>query len=893
VPIQAGTRLGPYEVTAFIGAGGMGEVYRARDGRLHRDVAIKVLPEGVARDQESRSRFERETQAVAALSHPNVLAIYDTGTHDGRLFAVTELLDGQTLRERLRQGPVPVRKAVDWAVQTARGLAAAHDKQLVHRDIKPENIFLTADGRVKILDFGLAKAPVREADAAAETAADMTGAGVVLGTAGYMAPEQVRGQATDARTDLFAFGAVLYEMLSGVRAFRRETVAETMTAILHDDPPDLTRSRLDVPPALERIVRHCLEKQTQERFQTARDVAFALETLSAASSAPGGATTTADPGPRRSPAARVAIVAAVAFVVPALGWYLASKAGLLPGGSATTPVITIGSASQVTTDDGLEIDAALSPDGKLLAYSAGQATGMRIYIRPVAGGRTLTLSEGGTPVEFQPRWSPDGSQILFLTPDGVFVASALGGASQRIAGGGPIGSAAWAPDGKRVAVGRPSGLSVVAPDGRAERVLTEAPELHSCVWSPLDDWIACVSGNIFGAIPGLNFGNVAPSGIVLIPAQGGPPTTVADRTAANFAPAFSADGRHLYFVSNRSGPRDIYVMDLRGGVATPPPVTRVTTGLGVHSMSFDARNQRLAYVAYSARANIWSMPIPTGAAVDTSGAKAITTGSQIVESTRVSPDGKWLVFDSTLHLNADIFRMPLSGGPAERLTTDSADEFAGDLSPDGREITYHSWRSGSRDIEVKAIGGGPPQAISNSPAQESYPRWSPDGSRIAFVDQAGLTSRTGRGRLFVVRRDATRGWSAPVVISDQTTTGQVAWLSDQRIALTTARGIESASVEPGPSELLSALNVGAGDPEARTLVLSEDGRSLYFKSRDADGRSSIWILPVTGGRPRLLVRFADPARPSIRGDFGAGAGRFFFTIEDRQADIWVAEVGKR
>jgi serine/threonine protein kinase len=290
--LAPGTRLGPYEILALIGAGGMGEVYRARDARLNRDVAIKILPDSVAREPASRARFEREAQAVAALSHPNVLAVFDTGVHGDHLFVVTELLEGETLRDRLREGQVPVRKALEWGVGIARGLAAAHDKQVVHRDLKPENIFLTSDGRVKILDFGLAKSPGAPASGsdAAETAAAITGDGMVLGTAGYMAPEQVRGQAIDGRTDLFALGAVLYEVLTGRRAFRRDTAAETMTAILHADPPELTLLRPDLPPGLERIVRHCLEKNPRERFQSADDVAFALESVQTGTTGTTGAT---------------------------------------------------------------------------------------------------------------------------------------------------------------------------------------------------------------------------------------------------------------------------------------------------------------------------------------------------------------------------------------------------------------------------------------------------------------------------------------------------------------------------------------------------------------------------------------------------------------------------
>jgi Tol biopolymer transport system component len=883
VPIQAGTRLGPYEVTAFIGAGGMGEVYRGRDGRLQRDVAIKVLPESMAQDQESRSRFERETQAVAALSHPNVLAIFDTGTHEGRLFAVTELLDGHSIRERLRQGPVPVRKALEWGIQIARGLAAAHDKQLVHRDIKPENIFVTTDGHVKILDFGLAKAPLPAPDAAAETRAENTGAGVVLGTAGYMAPEQVRGQATDARTDLFAFGAVLYEMLAGTRAFRRDTVAETMTAILHDDPPDLSAARTEMSPALERIVRHCLEKQPQERFQTARDVAFALETLSAAATAPTGAT--AAPAPIRAgrPAARIAIAATIAALLIAAGWFGAVKFGWVPG-SATpgAPPIAIGAATQVTTDVGLEVDAALSPDGKLLAYSAGRATGMRIYIRPVGGGRTLTLSEGAAAVEFQPRWSPDGSEILYLTAEGAFVASALGGASRRVVSG-AVSSVAWAPDGRRLAVARPGSLSIARLDGGAERSLADSPELHSCVWSPLDDWVACVSGNLYAALPGLSFGNMAPSAIVLIPTAGGAPVTVADRTASNVSPAFSPDGRHLYYVSNREGPRDVYVADLRGVKAAFPAPFRVTTGMGVYSIAFNANAGRLAYVSYAARSNIFSLPIPATGTVDASAAKAVTNRSQIVEAMRVSADGNWLVFDSTLNLNAEIYRIRLDGRDLERLTNDPADDFAPDLSPNGSEVAFHSWRAGNRDIYVQSLVDRSVQAVVKTPAQEGYPFWSPDGTQIAFVDMTELAG--GTGRLLVTRR-AAGVWSAPVLVSDRITAGQGAWLGDGTLVYSTTRGIEAFPVGGGTPQLVCALS-------ALNIVVAGNGRTLYLKNRDQDGRSSIWEVSLSGCQPRRLVFFADLDRPSIRGDFAAGGGRFFFTIEDRQADIWVAEVGKR
>src|SRR5712692_7808145 len=274
--LRPGSRLGPYEVAAPLGAGGMGEVYRARDTRLGRDVAIKVLPEHLAKSPVALSRFEREAKAVAALSHPNILALYDVGSEQGVSYAVTELLEGETLRARLAQSAVPWRKAVEIGTAVAEGMAAAHSKGLIHRDLKPENIFLTSDGRVKILDFGLARwkpKPSATADAATPTE---TEAGTVMGTVGYMSPEQIRGTAADAPSDIFSLGCVLYEMVTAQRAFARPSAPETMAAILNEDPPNLADSGKEVPADLQGIIHHCLEKHAEQRFQSARDLAFAL-----------------------------------------------------------------------------------------------------------------------------------------------------------------------------------------------------------------------------------------------------------------------------------------------------------------------------------------------------------------------------------------------------------------------------------------------------------------------------------------------------------------------------------------------------------------------------------------------------------------------------------------
>jgi eukaryotic-like serine/threonine-protein kinase len=286
--LEAGFRLGPYEIVGRLGSGGMGDVYRARDPRLDRDVAIKVLPEEIA-DRRHLRRFEQEARAAGALNHPGVLAVHDVGTHEGAPYVVSELLEGHTLRARLEGGPLPVRKALDLGLQIARGLAAAHDKGIVHRDLKPDNVFVTEDGRVKILDFGLAKLTRPEPllqEGHERPAAEGTESGMVIGTAGYMSPEQVRGEAVDHRSDIFSFGTLLYEMLSGVRAFRRDSAVETMNAILKEDPPELSGTGRAISPGVASIVRRCLEKRVGDRFHSAHDLALALEAASSGLSGP-------------------------------------------------------------------------------------------------------------------------------------------------------------------------------------------------------------------------------------------------------------------------------------------------------------------------------------------------------------------------------------------------------------------------------------------------------------------------------------------------------------------------------------------------------------------------------------------------------------------------------
>jgi serine/threonine protein kinase/Tol biopolymer transport system component len=449
-----GTKLGPYEIISLLGAGGMGEVYRARDTRLGREVAIKVLPESLSQDPDRLRRFEQEARTVAALNHPNILAVYDFGSQDGVHYMACELLEGETLRKRLDDGALPSRRAVEYALQIAQGLSAAHGKGVVHRDLKPDNLFITKDARVKILDFGLAKlAPgetLLDGATSAGTTSGGTTPGVVLGTVGYMSPEQVRGQPVDARSDIFALGAILYEMLSGQRAFKRDSGPETMTAILKEEPPELGGPQRSVLPGLDRIVRRCLEKAPPQRFQSASDLAFAMEALS------GISTTTAAELPATQPARR-RIVAALAIVLLIA---VAALAGWFAGIKSSTPSVPL--FRRLSFRRGTIYSARFTPDGKSVVYGAEwDGTPLQLFSTDVQFAESRPLDLGRA---YLLAISPSGELALTIEPRLLDHGGARGTLARAPqAGGAPrallenVLWADWSPDGKDLAVVRAVG----------------------------------------------------------------------------------------------------------------------------------------------------------------------------------------------------------------------------------------------------------------------------------------------------------------------------------------------------------------------------------------------------------------------------------------------------
>jgi serine/threonine protein kinase/WD40 repeat protein len=902
-----GDRLGPYEIVEFIGAGGMGEVYKAIDTRLQRTVAIKILPKPVHAD-DYREQFRREALAVAALRHPHICVLHDIGSHEGIDYFVMEYLEGETLAARAAKGPLRPDEVLRYAHEIADALANTHRHGIVHRDLKPTNIMLTESG-AKLLDFGVAKLQPARAfnDSGLSGSRGLAARSSALGTLEYMAPEQLEGGDVDGRTDIFAFGAVLYEMVARRKAFHGPTPLSVMVQILEHQPARLEAAGAPPLRGLDAIIQRCLAKSPADRWQTADELARALRSLHSDATVP-----------RRQALLgkwTLLAVAAVGLAVLLGGILLRREARVDTGmgnGGSSPGTLTLGNMRLLTLDEQLETDPRISPDGRLVAYSAGTLRQRRIFVRPISGGRATAMTPETNESQFQPRWSPDGRQILFVTPAGASVVAADGGiprpigVTQTLAGqpstsgvraslesGFAVHSATWSPDGRQIAITSGGIVDILSRDGgERRRVLDGHPQiLHSCDWSPDGRWLACVAGNWVGGF----FGNRAPSALVIVPTYAGPIVELVAAQVMHLSPIWSPDSRRLYFVSNRHGTSDVYALDVSDDGRPLGDPVRTTTGLNAHSIALSRDGRQLAYAVSSARANIWSLPISSKVPMSTESAQPVTTGNQTIETLRVSLSGHWLLYDSNQNGNSDIFRVPVGGGAAEQLTTGVADEFAPDLSPDDRLLAYHSWGTSSRDVVVKRIGGDVTEQVTRSSSHETYPMWSPDGRSLAFYD-ATVEGGTFRGP-FLVQRDSSGRWGVPRALDAAhdpcrpPIVCRLSWAPDGRwLAYAHAGEVKVVLVPSGPSRVVYAPSVDPADPRAEFVLVGADGQTIYFKSHDAHGRASLWSVAVSGGTPRLHVAFDDPARPSARPDFAVGADRFFFTLEDQRSNIWVADV---
>ena len=838
--LSADTRLGPYEILGPIGAGGMGEVYRARDTRLGREVAVKVLPERLAASPDAMARFEREARAVAALAHPNIVALYDFGQTDGLVYAVTELLQGDSLRQRLVRESLPLRKAVEAAVAVAEGLAAAHAKGIVHRDLKPENIFMTSDGRVKILDFGLARMGESSAlgsETSSPTSGPATPAptepGVVMGTAGYMSPEQVRGQPADARSDIFSFGCVFYEMLTGEHAFARATAGESMAAILRDQPPAASRIVPDLPPGIDHALSRCLEKSPEERFQSARDLAYALKE---AFSTPTGAALVQAPAARRR---RWIPAAAAAVLIVALAGGLWR---LIRADSFWKNPLAGARFTRLTDWDGSEFDASISEDGKFVAFLSDRDGRFDAWVGQIGGGGFLNLSKGRFPDLVIPEirnvaFSQDGAHVWFhvgakrAEDHRIWLVPTMGGTPRIFLQN--ASEVVSSPDRSQIVYHTPEpGDPIFIADrngGNPRKVFVEKRGIHNHfpTWSPDGRFIYFVRGVPPGDMD-----------VWRIRSGGGAAERLTRHHSRVTYPAL-LDERTLIYVATRADGSGVglYSMDVERRISH-----MVTSGLEEYlSVAASADGRRLVATVANPVKTLWTAPI-SDRVVNDAGVTRLDLPAVRAAHPRHGPD--YLLYVSSKG-GADGLWKFKDGAETELWKgSDGAVAGAPAISADGARIAFVVRREGRAQLYLMTSDGTNARRIAESLDVRDAPSWSPDGKWIAVV-----SSEEGVSPLLKVPVDG----GEPVRLLEGMTSDPV-WSSDGRfIAYSDSLGgvthrLRGVTPEKQPFPLPEVL-VGSRGNRYRFLP---DGKGLVIMQGLVWGQN-FWLLELPSGRLRQLT----------------------------------------
>ena len=886
--IAKGVSLGPYEILTRLGEGGMGEVWRARDRRIQRDVAVKVLPESFSAAQDLVQRFEQEARTAGSLNHPGLVTIFDVGTTDGSPYIVMELLEGKTLRDTIGEGePValPLKKAIDYAGQIASALAVAHERGIVHRDLKPENVFITSDGRAKILDFGLAKlaADATYADGRKRSGKNLTSVGIVVGTPGYMSPEQVRADIVDHRSDIFSLGSVIYEMVTGRPAFDCFSAVETMHAVLNQDPVALTDVDPKIPAALEAIVGHCLEKNPRERFQSARDLAFQLRTLPEIDNTITGirrlSRTAARPlttlpyrGIAIGAAATLAVVAAIALFP------------IRRGGEQSTPR----TYKQLTFGDGRENFPTLSPDGKSFAYVSSQSGNRDIYVQRVDGRAAINITSDSPDDDSEPAFSPDGSQIAFRSErsgGGIFVMGVTGESVRRLTDFGHNPS--WSPDGMRIVVStaevelRPhirqddGELWIIdARDGARRPIVQEKvggsdfgreSDAVQPSWSPHGKRIAFWGVSTLAGQRDL--WTIDPNA----PRPKQSVVRVTSDAALDWNPVWSPDGKYLYFGSDRDGTLNLWriPMDEQSGKPTgaAEPVALPAAVSGNFAFSHQGE---MAFTSVTRSFRLLALPFD--AASGTTGApRMLFGGSEEIMSFKASPDGQLIAF-TTRGAQEDLFIANADGSRMRQLTNDPARDRDVVWSPDGRTLYFHSNRNGAYHIwRINTDGSGLARVTDEANlkrfgAKNIYtPQVSPDG-RTLFVTTDRSQAFVHLDRPLAQRLEAIPGdlglqrWSPDgqriigtmdrgvVIYSPGTRRSEIVhgrgdfpqWLPDgQKVVFFVKQNIGILDLG-SRRETLTPLTPLPGVQLDYTSILSRDGATLYVRQTLEQG--DIWMV---------------------------------------------------
>jgi eukaryotic-like serine/threonine-protein kinase len=867
-----------FRVERELGGGGMSRVFVATDAALGRRLVVKVLPPD-ALAHVSVERFKREIRLAARLQHPHIVPLLAAGDMDGLPYYTMPFVQGESLRERLtKHGSLPVGETVHVLRDVASALAYAHGEGVVHRDIKPDNIILSG-GVAVVADFGVAKALVaaergQPGDIPRDPAdAGLTSLGIALGTPAYMSPEQAAADPhIDHRADIYSFGCVAYEMLTGASPFAGRPPAQMLAAHVQVEPDPIMTRRPQVPAALGALVTACLAKRPDERPQSAAVLLARLDAIA--------------PGEGSSRRRSRLTLATSAVVVIAFGAFWMLRDG------HPTPA-RAGRVSSLAATQALEMDPAISPDGKFVAYVAGAPGSYHIRVKQVAGERSADVSAELPGEHRSPQWSPDGSQVAFLANGAAYAVPSTGGAPRLLveSHGSPIGSIAWSSDGARIAYADGTGLWV-RPAGQGEsRRLATGGSLHSITWSPDGSRIAYVDG----IPPLLENLSAAPINVVDVATAAIVPITKANEV--NLSPAWAPDGRSLFYTSARQGTLDIYQQFLTRDGQPRDSAQRITTGLSARRISLSSDGTRLAYDVVRNRSNIWSIRLATSGVASMASASQVTSDNQRIEGLSVSHDGQWLAYDSDRSGNADIYRIRIDGGEAVQITTDRGSDFAPAWSGDDRRLLFYSSRTGSRELYSIGIDGSDEQQLTQANADLYGPQVSPDGSRLfAFLGPGGpgranerydvAFDRDASGRYTNMRRVTPAGMSA----SRFRLSWDGAWLGYITLA---------ASTPPGLGETVRAMTPdGRADhavldlrPHERPafVTFGQDPKTMFIITRHDDRHYSIYSVPVAGGTPRLLLR-DDPAHRISRWDFATDGRRLFVTLAADESDVYMMEL---
>ncbi|MGA3211275.1 MAG: protein kinase [Terriglobales bacterium] len=906
--ITPGTKLGPYEIVSTLGVGGMGEVYRARDSRLGREVALKVLPESFARDADRRARFEREARTVAALSHPNIVALYEVGNAEGFEYTVSELVEGEPLRVQMRQGAVPVRQVVELATQFADGMAAAHAAGIVHRDLKPENVMVTRDGRVKILDFGLARVLPQTSGgsgngASTETIASsateyLTSPGVVLGTAAYMSPEQARGQEADYRADQFSFGLIVYEMLSGKQAFGRDSAVETMAAIVRDEPEPLTGR---IPAPLKWLVERCLEKDPARRYDSSRDLYQQLRTLrdhfsesftsSSTQPVPPEVAAALQAGARRrglSMGVTVGLVVLAAVLAGACAWWL-HPGGVQLADYKYTPFAVNAS------------DPKWSPDGRMAVYAGDVGDDQELFLRTLDSPTPRQLTHN--PGSVRPLgWSPDSSHILYLQtspkgePDKVLSIGAVGGEPDTL----------WTLP-EAPGSGYRGRTLAVSPDGKAGIIMNRGEDnlydlyISEPIGSPLHRYPASqVSSHSYFNTPQMGF---------------------------------SPDGRQLLFIrAGDSGIEESWLLPWPAGSGTPRQVLgKLPHDGGTPPFAWMPDNRHIiASAVYGIGASRHLFLADTRS----DGLQQITQGTGAEAVPAVSPDGKSILFSES-DIDYDIVSMSVLDGSTQNLIVSARSEAMPAWAAKSDSLVYVSDRLGPEDIWLHPREGPDRPLITRASFASDPPKWmfapvlSPDGTRVIFV----TVEKSGESLLW----EASVAGGAPVRLLDASETAREQWAGDwspdgAQFAFTavepdgktslkivkTSGGVVAKKLVDGSVGVLSwspdgnwisypDSNLGwhlvspdgkqhrdLGTIKTANLGFSKDGKTAYGIRTDA-GKWFLFSLDIETAKLHDIKQLESGLRPqshlnpAIRFTLGPDGKSFAYSIAKRSSSLWMLQ----